>query len=358
MKLRREKKLVWMLSLCLVGLFIVSACGGNGNENASTAPSGDLTIEEQIREFYEGETINLMIPIAAGGGYDDWGRMLVPYIEKHTGATVVVTNTDGAGSLRGHNVLYGAPNDGMAFGLVNGGGLISAVLADDAGVQYELAEFSWLGRLTGDHRVLAVLADNDLTLDDILAGEPVRIGATGLGGGSYLDPVILREALDLNMDVIPGFDGSGGIEQALLRGDVEGMFGSWGSRISAVEDGSQKILLQSGLNRHKDLPDVPTWMELVEGDEHGTAILNVQEGMYSLGRGVAAPPDVDEDVLELMRAMFDIVVNDPDLIAEGIERDNVLDPMTGSEVEAVLEEIREIPEDVRDLFTRAMDGEL
>ena len=63
-------------------------------------------------EFFKGKTVKMIVGFGPGGGYDAYARMLAPYLTKRLGATVVVENQPGSGSLVSLNQLYSAPPNG------------------------------------------------------------------------------------------------------------------------------------------------------------------------------------------------------------------------------------------------------
>ena len=56
--------------------------------------------------FFDGKTIEIIVPHGPGGGFDTYARMFAPYFKKHIpGINVVINNVTGAGGLRGRNQL-------------------------------------------------------------------------------------------------------------------------------------------------------------------------------------------------------------------------------------------------------------
>ncbi len=53
--------------------------------------------------FLKGKTVHFIVGYSPGGGYDTYARMLAPFFEKHTGATVVVENKPGGGGMTALN---------------------------------------------------------------------------------------------------------------------------------------------------------------------------------------------------------------------------------------------------------------
>ena len=54
-------------------------------------------------DWLKGQTVHFIVGYSAGGGYDTYARMLAPFFEKHTGATVVVENKPGGGGMTATN---------------------------------------------------------------------------------------------------------------------------------------------------------------------------------------------------------------------------------------------------------------
>ena len=99
--------------------------------------------------------------------------------------------------------------------------MVTNELAEMRGADYKISEFEFLGRIVSDTRVLVVSMESGYeTFEQIWqAGKKVKIGATGLGGSTYVDAVIANVAFNLQLNIIHGFDSSSVLRQAMLRGD-------------------------------------------------------------------------------------------------------------------------------------------
>lgn len=313
--------------------------------------------------FYKGKKIKWIVPYSPGGGYDEYARLLSPYLRKYTGARLDILNLPGAGGMRGANELFNSPGDGLTIGLINGSALVTNELAGSKGAKYEISEFEFLGRVVTDTHVLVVseLSGFDSFEQILNAEEAVKIGATGLGGSTYVDAIISKEAFDLNVNIIHGFDSSSVIRQAMLRGNIAGSWGSWGSAIDAVEDGRHIVVLQSGTERNAELPDVPTVFEIQDksGDAARTlAILTAWESLNAVGRPVAAPPGTPEDKIQLLRSAFEKAMHDPDFLSDVEQAGRAISYASGDEMSDIVARATALPEDIEQLFVKAIKGEL
>ena len=326
-------------------------------------PTDEGPPKEGAAAFYDGRVIKWIIPYSPGGGYDEYGRLIAPYLEKYTGARVDILNLPGAGGMRGANELFNAVPDGLTIGLINGSALVMNELAGMPGADYEISAFEYLGRTVADRRVLVVSLASGLESFDAVwkAGDEVKIGATGLGGSTYVDAVIVNEAFAMGLNIIHGFDSSSVVRQAMLRGNIAGTWGSWGSALDAVDQGRDKIILQSGKERAADLPDVPLAYEFVDrtaDPDRARAILDAWEALHAVGRPVAAPPGTNPERAAFLRRAFDQALHDPELLAEAERVKRPLDFASGDGMARIVAESMLMPDNIRELFVGAVLGEL
>ena len=318
---------------------------------------------EDVAAFYKGKIIKWIIPYSPGGGYDEYARILSPYLSKYTGARVDVLNLPGAGGMRGVNELYSSPNDGLIIGMINGSALVTAEMSGISGANYKLDQFAYMGRIVADARVLVVSKQSGLnTFEDMInAQTPLKVGATGLGGSTYVDAVVSKETFNLNIEIIHGFDSSSIIRQEMLRGNIVGTWGSYGSAEEGVDEGAETIILQSGSKRLPDLQQVPTVFEYVDktqSPERTKAILTAWDALIAVGRSVAAPPGISAERLEFLRAAFKSTMEDPELQALSLKSGRPFDFASGEDIHKITLAATVMPPDIKELFIKAIKGEL
>ncbi|MGH8221459.1 MAG: Bug family tripartite tricarboxylate transporter substrate binding protein [Woeseiaceae bacterium] len=342
-------------AIAAITLLVLSACQPEGQQDGP-AKTGAAA-------FYDGRNIRWIIPYSPGGGYDEYARLLGPFLEKYTGARVDIINLPGAGGMRGANQLYNAPKNGLTIGLINGSALVVNEIAGMRGAEYKIAEFDYLGRIVADKRVFVVTLNSgyDTIQEVFAANDGFKVGATGLGGSTYLDAVVINEAFNLSLDIVHGFDSSSNVKQSMLRGNISGTWGSWGSAVDAVDVGQHKVLLQSGRSRLPELADVPTTFELADTAEtpaRTRKILSAWELLHEVGRPLAAPPGTPPERLEFLREAFAKAMQDPELLAIASRTHRPLDYATADEMKRVIVDAVDMPDDIEPIFVHAVKGEL
>jgi len=311
--------------------------------------------------FYKGKNLTFIVPYTPGGGYDVYSRILAPFLEKYTGARVIVRNMPGAGGILGVNEVYNAPPSGLTIGIQNCVGSITSQLTGVKGVRYDLTKFSWIGRMATNLRVLAMRKGSDIkTIEELInAKRNVKIGATGLGGSTYVDAVITKKALNLPTDIIHGYDSSSEVDLGMLRGEIEGQWGSYSSRLKMIKAGEQFVILQSGDKgkRHSLLPDIATYFEAVSS-EKDRRILATLSGMHETARPIAGPPGISKERLEFLRQAFEKAMHDPEFIKKAKKAKRPLNYLSGEEMLKLVTSVMEIPKDIKEIFIKAVEGSI
>src|SRR4030088_2125285 len=75
---------------------------------------------DTVADFYRGKTINVLVGVNVGGGYDFEARLLARFMRAHIPGNPVLVpqNMIGAGGIKMANFLYSiAPQDGTALGM-------------------------------------------------------------------------------------------------------------------------------------------------------------------------------------------------------------------------------------------------
>lgn len=318
---------------------------------------------QSAAEFYKDNVIKWIVPYDPGGGYDEYSRTLAPYFEKYTGARVDIVNMPGSGGMKGAVEIFNSPNDGTYIGIINGSAMVTNQLAEIEGANYKVGDYTYLGRMVSDPRVFVAAANsgiddfNDMQGD----GETAVVGATGLGGSTYVDAVIIGDVFGIDQKVVHGFDRSGDIRTAMLRGDVDAMWGSLGSALKGIEAGEHKVILHAEKETRPEFGGAPSIFEVaatLPNAERAQKILRSWEALNAVGRPVAGPPGIPEDRLAFLREAFQKAMTDAQFVAESAEAGRDLLYASGEEMADIAKTATELEPDIKELFVRAIRGEI
>jgi hypothetical protein len=147
-----------------------------------------------------------------------------------------------------------------------------------------------------------------------------------------------------------GYPGGNDINLAMERGEVAGRgsnsWASWkGTRPDWLKDKKINILVQIGLNKAPDLPDVPLLMDLASNPDD-KAVLRLLSAPSTIGRPIFTTPGVPEDRVKVLREAFEEMVKDPAFIADAQKSGLELDPVPGSELQKIVAEIVATPKPI------------
>jgi tripartite-type tricarboxylate transporter receptor subunit TctC len=297
-----------------------------------------------VDAFYAGKTIELIVGYPPGGSNDVYGRAVARHIGRHIPGSpqVVFRNMPGAGSILAANHIYNvAPKDGTVLGLLAATNVLDERLGAP-GVKFETAKFSWIGRVSSSINVTAMWNTSKIkTINDAFVAE-ASLGATGTGSTVYVYPNVLNRVLGAKFKLVMGYGGSNEAMLAMERGEVEGHSTSWEAYKSArpdwIKDKKINVVVQYGLNRHPDLPDVPTCVEIAKTDEQ-KQILRAVVNATEIGKAILSSPGIPaERVLALRKAFMDMT-EDAEFISE-LEKMRVeLTPIDGAKLQELVQEV-------------------
>jgi tripartite-type tricarboxylate transporter receptor subunit TctC len=320
----------------------------------ATAAAGAQAQTEPVS--FAGKQIRLLIGFSPTGyGYDTYGRLLARHLGKYLpgNPAIIPQNRPGAGSLNLANYLYNAaPKDGSEIAIVGRGVAMEPLIGASASQgKLDSRKFVWLGSMNNEVSGFFIRQGAPASnLKEILAGARLQMGSTGAAGDQQVFTVALNSLLGTRLKPIAGYPGTQEIMLAIERGELDGIVGySWGVARAGNKDdlasGRLKIVMQLGLEKHKDLPDVPMLDEFVSKAED-RQVLELIFSRQAMGRPLVAPPGLDARVAHLLQQAFADAMHDPQLIAEGAKMDLELGFVPGGDVQAMVERLYQSAPDV------------
>lgn len=268
--------------------------------------------------LYRGETITLVVGYGAGGGYDAYARYLAPWIERRTGATVVVENRPGGGGLVALNQVYDEAGDGRTIMLANGLAAALAQLLQTEGVRFDLLDMPILGRLAAEPSVVMLSERSKLASfrDLVDAEEPVKWSGGGKTDGIADSAAVVSEALGIDSRIIIGYKGAKESALAAMRGEVDAVVTSVSTAAKLSAGGELAPVAVLDREPSDLLPGVPTIFDAVAIDENAAWWIDLRADIARVGRVLVTSPGTPADRVERLRDVIGGILTDPAFVAE------------------------------------------
>ncbi len=303
--------------------------------------------------FYKNKTITFIIGSAAGGGYDTYSRLIATHLGKHLDGqpAIIAQNMPGAGSIRAANYLYNAARkDGTEIGMLDQAIYLYQILGTPD-LKADATKFYWVGRVLRNSAVLFARREAAVQkIQDVFTRELI---VSASGTASRLNWTVLKNTLGMKFRLIEGYQGTGDSMLAVQRGEVDALSMEWPIlRILGeplIRGHKINLLLQTGLEKEPDLPQVPRMIDLAQNDNQ-RKLLELFSSPSVIGRSVVAPPGTSpEGVAELRRA-FMATMQDESFLADVKRARLEISPLSGEALQAAILQQGQLPPG---LITRA-----
>lgn len=332
---------------------------------AAAVTAAGSAAAQSVADFYRGKTINMTISSGEGGTNDAYARLIAEQLGKFIPGNPIIVprNMPGAGGLKAANYIYEiAPKDGLAYGIVQRGTAVQPIM-DIQSANYDPSKFNWIGSTARETSVGVVWtsATPVRTIQDAMKTE-VIIGTSGVGNDTGGFPLVLNHFLGTKFKPIHGYKSGSEISLAMERGEVQGRIGwSWGSVTSRssewLRDKKITVLIQMGLEKAEDLPDVPLVLDLAKTPEDRDA-MELIFAATTIGWPSIMPPGTPKDRVAAVRLAYNEMVKSPEFKAQADKRNLEVDPVTGEQIDKIVARIMSFPKPVVERAQRAMNAAL
>jgi tripartite-type tricarboxylate transporter receptor subunit TctC len=306
---------------------------------------------DTVADFYRGKTVAMVVGTPAGGGYDIYARLLAKHLGKHIPGNplIIVQNKPGAGSVIATNFVYEvAPQDGTVILAATRTAAFAQLLGQE-GTRYLATKFNWLGSMNNEVGVMGVWHTAPVKNVEDARRVSTIFGSASAGGDGDIYPALMNNTLDTKFKIVRGYPGSGGIDLAMLRGEVQGQSNSFSAMKKFAPDWREKmhVLVQLSLTKHPEMPDIPLIFDYLKPEflkpgmtvaqaETLWRIMLIQKAM---GRPFAVGPEVPADRVKALRAAFHAVLIDPEFLADADKTQNEINPVDGDDIQRMLETV-------------------
>jgi tripartite-type tricarboxylate transporter receptor subunit TctC len=312
--------------------------------SAAAAPAAAQSPEA----FYKGRKMDMIIGYSSGGTYDLYARLLARHLPDYIPGNPVIIprNMPGGGSRTATAWVYSAaPKDGTVLATGDQSIAIAQALGDPQ-IRFDVNKLIYIGNINKDNNTTVAWYTSGIkTLDDAKKQE-VTVGATG-GSTSSQYPKAMNALLGTRFKIILGYPGGNDINIAIERGEVavrgSNTWASWKStHPDWLRDKKINVLVQIGLEKASDLPDVPLLMDLAKNDED-RAVLKLLSAPTDIGRPFYTAPDTNPERVKVLRDAFNTMVADPKFLAQAKAENFDIDPVSGEKLQQIVADIVAAP---------------
>jgi len=322
--------------------------------------------EKAVADFYRSKTVRIIVGFSAGGGYDQYSRLIARHLAKYIpgNPAVIVENMAGVGSIIAANHVFNvAPKDATVIANISGPIILEQLFANP-GVQFDLAKFRYLAVPVSETYVLVVTRKPGVTKFDEIIGPKGKQVTFGAIPGSTVEhgAILIRDVLGGNLKVVSGYKGTADVRMAIDGGEVEGFVNTWQSlKITSIDkfkSGEWLVLAQLSEKPIKDLPtpNVPTIPMIAKNNEERQILKFGTSTPNEFGKVYVLPPGAPPDRAAALEAAFARAFADKELLADAEKGRLEIDPITGEETHKLVVEFLSMSPELRGKLQAAMKG--
>ncbi len=285
----------------------------------------NVVYAKELDNFYKGKTIKLIVGYAPGGTYDVTARFLAPYLERKTGANVIVINTPGGGGITALNKFASTQSNETALMLVNTQGSILSEILDAPNVRYTFQDFPLVSQISFDSPIL--LINKELPYKTLQEFKDAKTRIKFAGGGK-IDSIadyaaILSEILGLDSHIIIGYKGSKEAALAVMRGECDALMVSSRSAQAYVSNNLLLPIASFGKTNNDLFKDLPMLQDAFELDVEMRKMFDFRLNIALAGNTLIAQKNLPTDHVAYFQTIFKTILDDQNVI-EAAKHKNIL----------------------------------
>lgn len=246
----------------------------------------------------------IVVPYPPASGPDILSRLMAEQIGKMQGATVVIENRPGGGTMIGTEAVARAAPDGRTVLLVANSFVVNPALKPQS---YDVTgSFDPVCYLAATPMVLVVQGSSPYkSLKDLLTAAREKPGALSLGAAPasslHVAFEVVRRSANINMTFVP-FPGTAPAINTLMGGHVTAVFADYPTVVGHLKSGTLRGLVTASAKRNPDLPEVPTFAE-------------ARVGAYDadIFYGIVAPAKTPSEALKQLSGWFSAALKAPEV---------------------------------------------
>jgi tripartite-type tricarboxylate transporter receptor subunit TctC len=262
----------------------------------------------------QSKSVKIVVPYTPGSGPDITSRLMAEQIGRMQGATIVIENRPGGGTVIGTELAARAAPDGATVLMIANSFVANPAV--NRGNYHPTNSFDPVCQLAVTPMVLVVQASSPYkTLDDLLAAARKEPGKLSLASGGPASSLhfgfeIVKRAAKVDMTYVP-YGGTAPSINALMGGHVTSVFADYPTVVSQLKAGTLRGLVTTSPTRVDELPGVPTLTE--------TGLIKYEDEIfYGIVAPVKTPPEALKQLSAWFTAAMDTAEVKPKLAQQGL----------------------------------------
>ncbi len=315
---------------------------------------------QSAADFYKGKTLTILIGHPPGGSYDLYAQLIAQHFGKQIpgNPTVIVQGMPGGGgSLAAAHFYTKAAKDGTIVALLPES-LAQDQVLDPKKSRWDVSKMRFIGRAADVTSVMMARKDSPVkSIEDSLKTES-NVSCSGRTTSSAQTGAVLKALIGSKFNMVCGYDSATASALAVFRGEADltsTVWANWSVNYAQqLAAGDVVPVVQFAEHRLADLPNTPTALELTNDPAKKQAIEFFGAG-GDVGRALMTPPGTPEDRVAALSTAFDNLMKDQGFLADAKARTIPIAPMTGKEVDAIVQKIVGTPPEVVATLQKAID---
>ncbi len=292
-----------------------------------------LACAPTLAQSFPSKPIQIVVPLAPGGGTDLLARVLADKLREKLGQPVTVENRSGAAGNIGADHVFKAAPDGHTLLFTQPAPLVVNQALYEK-LPFEPERFVPVALVSEQDIMLAanpkLPAGNLQELVAYAKANPGKLnfGSSGAGSAPHLAAELFSAMAGIKMVHVP-YKGSGESQRATLAGDVDLTFFAFSTALRHAKAGKLKALGVGGTKRNPQAPDVPSISEVLPG--------------YSAASWTAlvAPPGTPAPVVQALSSSVREIVKLPEVQKRLSDQGDQSFDLTPEQAAAFMREERE-----------------
>jgi tripartite-type tricarboxylate transporter receptor subunit TctC len=215
--------------------------------------------------LYPDRIVRIVVPFAPGGGTDVIARTLAQEMAKDLGATVVIENKPGAGTIIGTQAVATSEPDGYTLLMGTFANAVNPSM--NARLPYDPhKDFAPVALIARSFNIVVVNPKSPIhSIADLIAAakadpDKLSYGTFGTGTSAHLAGELFKNMAKVNLTTVPYKGAAPGITD-LIGGQIQVMFTTVASAASLIAGGQLRALAVTSAERSPAFPHLPTVAE-------------------------------------------------------------------------------------------------